>query len=38
MVTPLKFFLAVLAFLAMLAVIALMVLLPDTGHFANIAH
>jgi len=38
MVTPLKFFLAVLAFLAMLAVIALMVILPDTGHFANIAH
>jgi hypothetical protein len=38
MVTPAKFFLAVLAFLAMLAVIALMVLLPDTGHFANIAH
>ncbi|MEA2223301.1 MAG: hypothetical protein QOH83_1677 [Solirubrobacteraceae bacterium] len=38
MVTPLKFFFAVLAFLAMLAVIALMVLVPDTGHFANIAH
>ena len=38
MVTPAKFFLAVLAFIAMLAVIALMVILPDTGHFANIAH
>ncbi len=38
MVTPLKFTLALVAFLAMLAVIGAMVLLPDTGHFANIAH
>jgi hypothetical protein len=38
MVTPGKFFLAVLAFLAMLAVLALMVILPETGHYSNIAH
>ena len=38
MVTPAKFMLAILAFVAMLIVIGAMVLLPDTGHFANIAH
>ena len=38
MVTPGKFMLAFLAFLAMLAILALFVLLPDTGHYANIAH
>jgi hypothetical protein len=31
-------FLAVLAAIAMLVVIGLMVVLPDTGHFANLAH
>jgi hypothetical protein len=38
MVTPGKFFLALLAGIAMLVVIGLMVVLPDTGHYANIAH
>jgi hypothetical protein len=38
MVTPAKFMLALLAFVAMLVVIGAMVLLPDTGHYANIAH
>ena len=38
MVTPGKFLLAVLAAIAMLVVIGLMVVLPDTGHYANIAH
>jgi hypothetical protein len=38
MVTPGKFLLAILAFVAMMVVIGLMVVLPDTGHFANIAH
>jgi len=36
MVTPAKFMLAILAFIAMLIVIGAMVLLPDTGHYANI--
>jgi hypothetical protein len=38
MVTPAKFFLAILAFVAMLVIIGAMVILPDTGHFANIAN
>jgi hypothetical protein len=38
MVTPAKFMLAILAFIAMLIVIGAMVVLPDTGHFANLAH
>ena len=38
MVTPGKFMLAVLACLAMLIVIGAMVLLPETGHYANLAH
>lgn len=38
MVTPGKFFIAILAFIAMLAVIGAMVILPETGHYANIAH
>ncbi len=38
MVTPGKFLLAILACIAMLVVIGAMVVLPDTGHFANIAH
>jgi hypothetical protein len=38
MVTPGYLLLAVLAAIAMLVVIGLMVALPDTGHFANIAH
>ena len=38
MVTPGKFLLAVLAFIAMLAVIGAMVILPETGHYANIAN
>ena len=38
MVTPGKFLLAILAGIAMLVVIGLMVVLPHTGHFANIAH
>lgn len=38
MVTPAKFLLAILAFIAMLAVIGAMVILPDTGHFANLAN
>jgi hypothetical protein len=38
MVTPAKFLLAVLAFIAMLVVIGAMVLFPETGHYANIAH
>ncbi len=38
MVTPAKFLLAILAFIAMLAIIGAMVILPETGHFANIAN
>ena len=38
MVTPSNFMFAVLAFIAMLVVIGLMVVLPETGHYANIAH
>lgn len=38
MVTPGKFLLALLAGIAMLVVIGLMVVLPDTGHYASIAH
>ena len=38
MVTPAKFMLALLAFVAMLIVIGAMVLFPETGHYANIAH
>jgi hypothetical protein len=38
MVTPAKIMLAILAFIAMLIVIGAMVVLPDTGHFANLAH
>jgi hypothetical protein len=38
MVTPAKFMLALLAFVAMLIVIGAMVVLPDTGHFANLTH
>lgn len=38
MVTPGKFMLAVLACIAMLIVIGAMVVLPETGHYANIAH
>jgi hypothetical protein len=38
MVTPGKLLLAILAGIAMLVVIGLMVVLPHTGHFANIAH
>jgi|GEM_PF-2611084 len=38
MVTPAKFMLALLAFIAMMVVIGAMVIGPDTGHFANIAH
>jgi hypothetical protein len=38
MVTPAKFMLAILAFIAMLIIIGAMVVLPDTGHYANIAH
>jgi hypothetical protein len=37
-VTPGKFVLALLAAIAMLVVIGLMVVLPDTGHCASIAH
>ena len=36
MVTPTYLLLAILACLAMLAILALFVILPDTGHFANI--
>jgi hypothetical protein len=36
MVTPTYLLFAVLAFIAMLVVLALFVILPDTGHFANI--
>jgi hypothetical protein len=36
MVTPTYLFLAVLAFIAALVVLALFVVLPDSGHFANI--
>ena len=36
MVTPRYLLFAVLAFLAMLVILALFVILPDTGHFANI--
>jgi hypothetical protein len=36
MVTPTYLLLAVLAGLAVLVVLALFVILPDTGHFANI--
>ena len=38
MVEPWKFMLAILAFIAMLVILALFVILPDTGHFAMIAH
>jgi hypothetical protein len=38
MVTPAKLLLAILVGIAMLVVIGLMVVLPRTGHFANIAH
>jgi len=38
MVTPAKFLLAILAFIAMLAIIGAMVILPETGHFANLAN
>ena len=38
MVTPAKFMLAILAFIAMLIVIGAMVVLPETGHYANLAH
>jgi len=38
MVTPGKFMLAVLACIAMLIVIGAMVLFPETGHYANLAH
>ncbi len=38
MVTPAKFMLALLACIAMLIVIGAMVVLPETGHFAGIAH
>ncbi len=38
MVTPINFLFAVLAFIAMLVVIGLMVVLPETGHYSNIAH
>lgn len=38
MVTPGKFLLAILACIAMLAVIGAMVVLPETGHYANLAH
>ena len=36
MVTPGYLLFAVLAFLAMLVILALFVILPDSGHFANI--
>jgi hypothetical protein len=36
MVTPTYLLFAVLAFLAVLVVLALFVILPDSGHFANI--
>jgi hypothetical protein len=36
MVTPTYLLFAVLAFLAMLVILALFVILPDSGHFANI--
>jgi hypothetical protein len=36
MVTPTYLLFAVLAFIAMLVVLALFVILPDSGHFANI--
>jgi hypothetical protein len=38
MVTPGKFLLAILAFVAMMIVIGAMVLFPETGHYANLAH
>ena len=38
MVTPGKFMLAILAAIAMLIVIGAMVVLPETGHYANIAN
>lgn len=38
MVTPGKFMLAILAAVAMLVVIGAMVIGPETGHYANIAH
>ena len=38
MVTPGMFLLAILAFVSMLVILALFVVLPDTGHFASIAH
>jgi hypothetical protein len=36
MVTPTYLLFALLAFIAMLVVLALFVILPDSGHFANI--
>jgi hypothetical protein len=36
MVTPTYLLFAVLAFLAVLVILALFVILPDSGHFANI--
>jgi hypothetical protein len=37
-VTPTYLLLAVLAFIAMLVVIGAMVVEPNTGHFAGLAH
>jgi hypothetical protein len=36
LVTPTYLLLAVLAFIAGLVILALFVILPDTGHFANL--
>jgi hypothetical protein len=36
MVTPTYLLFAVLAFLAVLVILALFVILPDSGHFANL--
>ena len=36
MVTPTYLLFAVLAFLALLVILALFVILPDSGHFANL--
>ncbi|MEA2157282.1 MAG: hypothetical protein QOE11_3422 [Solirubrobacteraceae bacterium] len=38
MVTPTYLLFAVLAFIAMMVVIGAMVIGPDTGHFAGLAH
>lgn len=38
MVTPGKFFLALVSCIGMLVILALFVLLPETGHFAHILH